>query len=203
MSGTFPSTPAASSIQLGGIQPSLVSRARSGKRQSRRKGARVWTVTATWPVLGAADWAEIFGFVVAQSGQYGTFQWAVPGVPGSGAAPGGTWAGAPVVDGASQVGTTLNIRGLTPSATGIAKAGDVFMLASATKVYMVTADANADGSGKASLAIDGPLILSPADGEAITHSGVSFTFAFAEDLQQLALTPPLLGALTLNFVESW
>ncbi len=203
MSGTFPATPAPSSVQFGGIQPSLVSRARSGKRQSRRKGARVWTVTATWPVMSATDWAALFAFVMAQGGQYGSFQWVVPGVPGSGAAPGGSWAGAPIVDGASQVGTTLNIRGLTPSAAGIAKAGDVFMLASSTKVYMVTADANADGFGKAALAIAGPLILSPADAEGITHAGVSFTFAFADDLQQLLLTLPKFGALTLNFVESW
>ena len=68
---------------------------------------------------------------------------------------------------------------------------------------MVTGAANADGSGKAALAIAGPLIVSPADGEALTHTSVPFTFAFPEDQQQLLLTPPLLGALTLNFAESW
>ena len=134
MSGTFPASPAPSSVRLGGLQPSLVSRARSGKRQSRRKGANVWTVTATWPVLASTDWAPLFAFAMAQGGQFGSFQWAVPGVPGSGAAPAGSWAGTPVVDGANQVGTTLNIRGLTPSAAGIAKAGDVFKPAGSSKV---------------------------------------------------------------------
>jgi hypothetical protein len=203
MSGTFPATPAPAAVQLGWIQPALVSRARSGKRQSRRKGTLIWMMSATWPVMSFAEWVPMIAFAVAQDGQFGTFQYVFPGVPGSGLAANGTWAGTPVVDGANQIGTALNIRGLTPSAAGIAKAGDVFKPAGSTKVYMIVADANADGAGKAALAIRGPLIASPADGEAITKSSVPFTFAFTEDQKQFGLTPPIFGAVTHNFAESW
>ncbi len=203
MSGTFPSSPAPRSATLGGIQPALVSRARSGKAQRRRKGSRIWTLEAEWPPLKPADWAPLYAFLMAQDGQYGTFQWVMPGWPGSGVASGGSWAGTPVVDGASQVGTTLNIKGLTPSATGIAKAGDLFKLAGSTKVYMITADADADGAGKAALAIRGPLIASPADAETITHSSVPLTVALTEDAQKLAYGLKRYGTLSMSAVESW
>lgn len=203
MSGTFPTSPVPEVATLGGLQAALVSRARSGKRQSRRKGSRIWIVSASWPVMTKDEWAPMFAFAMSQGGQFGSFTWVIPSIPGSGIAARGTWLGSPVVDGASQTGSTLNIKGLTATQTGIAKEGDVFKVSGSTKVYMVTADANSDGAGKAALSISGPLITSPADAEALTVASVPFTLAFSDDQQSLSLMIMAKGGITLNFVESW
>lgn len=79
--------------------------------------------------------------------------------------------GTPLVDGAAQAGTTLNIKGLTPGTTGI-KSGLFFSLSVSSRnyLYCVTADATADGAGKAALSIAPMLRASPADAAAISFA---------------------------------
>ena len=79
----------------------------------------------------------------------------------------GTWAGGAsiVTDGANQMGTSLNVRGMTASAQGVMKYGDVFTIGlyavnpvsgdvlSDLRQFTVMADVNADSSGKAAVSI--------------------------------------------------
>lgn len=199
----FPTAKGPTTVSISSLQTTLVSRARSGKRQTRRRGAAIWNIVANWAALSPVQWKALYGFVSAQAGQFASFTWVIPGIPGSGTTPSGSWAGVPVVDGANQVGTSLNIKNLTPGATNIAVAGDVFALAGSTKVYMISQNANADGSGKATISFSGPMIASPADGAALTTSNVAFTLAFTDDQQQLAFSDMMYGSLTLNFAETW
>lgn len=98
------------------------------------------------------------------------------------------------VDGASQTGATLNVQGLTVS-TGTVTKGSVFTIAGVNAVhpitktdlgylqqFTVTADATADGSGDAALAISPAIITSgttqtvtagPADTAALTFVGAA------------------------------
>lgn len=200
MSGTFPSSPEASSVRIRTIQPALVSEAQSFKRWARTRGAQRWAMVLSWPSMTKATFMPLFAFCMAQRGQYGTFQIVLP-PPFN--APQGSWAGTPVVDGASQVGNAINIKGLTPSATGIAKAGDVFKMAGHSKVYMVTADANADGAGKAALAIEPKLVLSPADLEALTITAVPFTCALAQDINEFPGRAPSLFTFEVSIKEAY
>jgi hypothetical protein len=195
MSGTFPTTPVPSEIRIRSIQPTLVSVAHSLKRTVRTRGGQRWGITARWPRTTRALFAPIWAMVVKQQGRWDTFTWVLPkyGVPQ------GTWptSGTINVDGASQTGTTLNIKGLTAGQTGIAKAGDFFVAAGASKVYMVTADANSDGSGKAALSIMPKLVASPADNAALTYTSVPFTLALAEDMNEFGASSP--AGMTLGF----
>jgi hypothetical protein len=84
----------------------------------------------------------------------------------------GSIPGTPVVDGANQIGTVLNLRGFTASQLGVLKFGDVITLGTAlagtliyalnpvsldtlsdTRQFTVMADANSDANGKASVSI--------------------------------------------------
>ena len=123
----------------------------------------------------------------------------------------GALGGTPVIDGSNQgvtnsgatdnpyAGTTsLNIKGLTNSVTGWAKKGDVITIAGINAVnpvtkqdlgylqtFVVTADANSDGSGKATLVIYPGIVAGGAyknvtarttDGNAVTvKSGTAAT----------------------------
>ena len=87
-------------------------------------------------------------------------------------------AGTPLVKGASQTGNTLLIDGATASQTGYLKAGDYIQLGSgiSQRLHMVTADANTDGSGNATLSIEPALRTSPADNLAITVANCKGVF---------------------------
>lgn len=113
----------------------------------------------------------------------------------------GSFAGTPLVNGASQTGTSLITDGWTASQTGVVKAGDVFTVTSGantvnavnpeTKVttgarqqFVVTADANSDGGGAATLSIKPAITTSgafqtvtasPSDNAALTFIGSAST----------------------------
>lgn len=76
--------------------------------------------------------------------------------------------GTPLVNGASQTGTSLDIDGLTSAP----QAGDVFKIAGVDLVYTVTTDATVT-SGAATLAINPALDSSPADNAVITFLSTS------------------------------
>lgn len=195
----FPSTPVASSARVRSIQPTLISTSQNMKRQARTRGAQRWAATLSWAVMTRAIFMPVWAFVVALRGQYGTFTIVLPGHD----TPQGSWAGgAPLVDGASQVGRSVNIKGLTAGQTGIAKAGDFIKFAD-TKVYMVTADANSDGAGKATITIEPALIVSPADSEAIVYTSVPFTMCLTGDTNEYPVQPPLLFTFDLGMVEAY
>jgi hypothetical protein len=81
----------------------------------------------------------------------------------------GAGGGTPLVNGASQTGSSIITDGW-PDSTVVLKAGDLVQFASITLVYDVTADVTSDGSGNATIPIS-PNIFSggsPANNAAIT-----------------------------------
>ena len=107
----------------------------------------------------------------------------------------GTFPGTPLVNGASQTGSSLVTDGWTASQTGILKEGDVIQLASVNHVnpqsrqtnsvlqdFVVTADVDSDGSGDATIPISPSITIagsfqtvtgSPADNAVITLTGAA------------------------------
>lgn len=198
MSGTFPTSPVPRApVTLRSTAPTRVSKSHSMKRNVRSRGAQRYSARLEWSNKRREDMAAIIAFVEAQRGQFGNFLLALPGYT----TPLGSWAGSPVVDVAGQTGYALNLRGLTPSQTGIAKAGDLIRIGTDLKVYRVAADANSDGSGDASITLTQPLMISPADGTAITSSNVQFTFACASDVAESPLGRGKLMDFSLDLVE--
>jgi hypothetical protein len=197
----WPTSPAPNKISVGSLQPTRVSIAQSLKRQVRSTNAQRWTIALSYRYLSRANWAPLLAQVLALKGQFGTTTFVFPASTYDTAQ--GSWAGgAPQVDGASQVGNTLNIKNLTPSASGIAKAGDFIKFAD-SKVYMVTADANANGAGKAALSIQPKLIVSPADSEAIVYTSVPFTVMLGADAQSSDAEPPFYSHYDCTLIEAY
>ncbi len=195
MSGTFPTGLTPSGLKLTSIAPTLVSTTHSLKRQVRSRGGQRWQLEMSYPPLSRAQAAPLFAFLTAQRGQYETFTIAIPGY----GEPQGTWAGAPLVKGAAQSGRSVALDGFTAGAT--VKAGDLVQFASATKVYMVTADATADGAGELALAIEPALLASPADNAALTCRNIAMTCALAADTMEWTVAPGMLHAVGVTLVE--
>ena len=115
----------------------------------------------------------------------------------------GAYAGTPVVNGASQTGSTLITNGWTASITGLLNVGDVFTITNVFTVnpqnrqttgalqnFVVTATANSDGGGNSTISIYPAITTtgayqtvtnSPANGATISVKGTAST-AYAQNI---------------------
>lgn len=145
----------------------------------QHQGAR-WEAEITLPPTQRADAEEWIAFLFALQGQYGTFLLGDP----LGATPRGSAAttpGTPLVNGASQTGSTLAIDGLPISATNYLRAGDYIQLgsSSSSRLHKVLENASSNGSGEATLSIWPPLRESPSDNATVTVSNTKGVFRLA------------------------
>lgn len=195
MSGTFPSSPGPSAIKIQSSTQAVVSTSHSGRRFVRDMGGHRWLISASYGPLTNAEGRALKAFVLAQNGQFESFQFIAPHL-----APRGVATGAPLVNGANQVGRSIVTDGWTPNTINILRAGDFIKLGH-SKVYMVTADVNSNASGQATLPIEPALIISPPDNDPITVSNVPFTVSFVKDVQEFPVRPPVLYTYEADMVE--
>ena len=199
MSGSFPANPAPSALKIQSYQPTRVSLSHNLRRSVRTNGAQRWVITADWVGLTRAQFAPIQAFVLAQRGQWDTFSAALPAHK----LPQGVATGTPLVNGANQQGRSLATRGWTANLSGVMKAGDFLGIAGQTKVYMVTADANSDSTGSATLVIEPALLAIPSDNVNLAVRNVPFTLALGGDTLESAVAPGGIYNFSLQLVEAF
>jgi hypothetical protein len=120
--------------------------------------------------------------------------------------PNGSAEGTPLVKGASQTGSTIDVDGITGTpGAGWLKAGDVISFAGINCVYDVTADVT-EAAGDATIPISPPIYTggSPADDAAVTITGVSVKAVIAAppDWPDTSGDSADWGVLTVRFVET-
>lgn len=185
MSGTYPSTPAPAAVTIESFEPSYKTTAHSLRRIVRSRGAQRWMFVLKYTRLTRAEWATLFSWLMTQGGEGGSFTF-YPPVFGDVQ---GTAAGSPKVKTTTAAGqTSIPSKGWT-AGSAVLKAGDFVKFASHAKVYMVTADVTADGSGEASIPIRPILVESVTGDEVITASAVPFTVSIDQDTLEAELTP--------------
>lgn len=200
MSGTLPNPPAPHSVRISSNQPALVSVAHSLKRQARTRGAQRWGVEIIYPTMVRRDFAPLWGFLVAQKGQYETFQAVLPGYETAL----GVATGTPRAKGSASAGAySIATDGWTINITGILKAGDYLKFAGHTKVYMLAADAASNGSGEATLSIMPKLVAAVSDNELLTVNSVPFTWQLASDQIEQSVRPPVHITAQINLIEAY
>ncbi len=198
MSGIFPSSPAFSSLVVSSVQPTLVSRTISGRRQARQIAGQFFAMTATFPPMTRAEFAPIDAFIMKQRGQYETFTLVLPVLSTAQGSPAGT----PLIRGADQTGRTLATDGWT-GGVAIFKAGD-YIKFDHDKVYKVVADvtSNASSSADTPITIEPALITSPADNSAITHTNIPFTVSLTTGVQEIATGASGMFTFEVDFAEA-
>lgn len=82
----------------------------------------------------------------------------------------GLGGGTPLVNGASQTGSSINIDGAAAGVTGWLKAGDIISIVGCPVVFDVSEDVTTSGGGTATIPINPPIFTgqSPADNAAVT-----------------------------------
>ena len=149
------------------------------KTQTYDLGAERWQFSGALHRVTTRDVAEKYtSFKFALRGIVGTFLMSVP----DGKTPRGSWLGTPVVDGGSQVGDTLNLKGFTPDETNVIREGDYLSLGtgSATRLYKALFDADSNGSGEVSVSIVPRLRESPGDNDTVTYENAMGIFRLSE-----------------------
>ena len=146
----------------------------------KHQGQR-WEAEVSMPAMNRAEAEEWFAFLVKLNGQFGTFLIGDPHSAPRGSA--ATSAGTPVVNGASQTGSSIAIDGLPASATGYLKAGDYIQLGSGSTatLHKVLNDVDSNSSGEATLDIWPDLRSSPADDATVVVSSAVGLFRLASN----------------------
>lgn len=137
---------------------------------------RLWELEFTLPPITSRTIAENWiTTLMLLDGQENTI---LIGDPDATSFLGDLTASVPLVDGASQTGTTLNIKGLDPNKTGVFLPGDYFQLGTgvSTRLYKNLEQVDADGTGLATMLIWPNLRESPADSEALITTSPKGTF---------------------------
>lgn len=175
-------------MKISSVYPTLTSTSQSLKQQVRSRGGQRWKIELAYVNLLRSQLAVLRAFAQTMRGQFNTCSFAMPtGVDDTAL---GTWVGTPKVNGAGQIGRTLNAKGFTPSQSGVAKADDFLQFSGDAKVYSIVADANSDGSGNAALSIEPALMQSPTDNTNLVFgTSILFTLAADDDLTEYPMRP--------------
>ena len=184
MSGTFPSSPAPSSIAISSSQNTIVTTTASGRRQARQIDAQKFRLRVSFPIMTRTEFAPILAFIMKQRSQMESFQYTPPSVDDSL----GVASGVISVNGAINAGvTSVAIDGMANSTSGVFKAGDFFRFTGQSKVYMVVADVSSNGSGAGTLTFEPPLRSNVADNNVLIYSNVDFTVGLTGDIQEFTI----------------
>lgn len=138
---------------------------------------RLWEAELTLPPMRRAQAEEWLGFLLSLDGRAGTFLLGDPDAT----APRGSVDGAPQIFGSGQTGRSLITSGWTPDALGVLRRGDYFQLGSgtATRLYKVVSDIDADPAGQATVEIWPNLRESSTNGEPLVTNAPKGTFRLA------------------------
>jgi hypothetical protein len=198
MSGTFPSTPVASSIAISSEQNTIVSVTTSGRRQSRQIDGQKFRLRVTFPPMTRTEFAPINAFIMKQRSQLESFTYSPPTVSSTL----GVATGSILVNGAISAGaTSCSIDGMANSTTGVLKAGDYFRFTGQTKVYMCVSDVNSNGSGQGTLTFEPPLRTAVSDNAVLIYSNVDFTLGLTNDVQEFNIGTENLFQYEVDLIE--
>ena len=182
MSGAFPiSTANFETMGIKSLQDTIISKSLSGKKLSRQIDNQRFGFTASIIVGKRSDiYGELMAFIIKQRSQKENFTIIPPEVEDAR----GNVSGTVLVNGTHAIGdTTIDIDGMT----GTLKAGDFVKFASHNKVYMVVADATADGSNEATITIEPPLRTTLVDDSVVTYDNIPFTVHLTNDIQEFGV----------------
>ncbi len=197
MSGTYPASPILNRLEYSSFAPIRLTIANDQTRRARSNLTQRWLFDGFYSrKLTRAQLGPLFAFAVKQKGPFDTFLFIPPVISDTK----GTMAGVPLVNGARQTGTSIDIDDC-PLASIVLKAEDFLLFAGHSKVYMVTEDVLSNGSGEATVNFEPPLLESPANNALVTYDAVPFTCSFNQETIRTLLSAPLNHDYAMQLIE--
>ena len=185
MSGTFPTSPKASSVAISTKQNTIVSTTTSGRRQARQIDGQRFALTVKFPIMSRTEFAPIAAFLMKQRSQLESFTYSPPTISTTS----GSASTVISTTGSHAAGvTSINLTGMTASQSAIFKAGDFIRFTGQNKVYMVISDVSSNGSGNGTMTIEPPLRSTVTTGTVLIYSNVDFTVGLTNDIQEFNIS---------------
>ena len=172
----------------------------TGQQQVYKHQGEWWEAEVTLPPMKRATAEQVAAFLIKMKGQYGTFLLGDP----ANTSPRGVGTGTPLVNGASQTGSSLVTDGWTADTTGILKAGDWIQLGSGstTTLHKVLDDVNSDGSGNATLELFPRIRTAASDDAAITVSSPKGIWRLASNQMEYSIDEASIYGITFACIEA-
>lgn len=169
----------------------------TASQQVQLNAGQLWTISVDFPPMDETSARDWLSTLLALRGRYGTCLFGNPKMK----QPRGNWGSAPVINGDGQTGQELAVGGLPANA--IIRAGDFFQIGDgfSARLYTVTQDATADGSGNATLDIWPRLRTATTSGASITTASPRGVFRLSSPTVSLSFEPFRYG-LALQLVEA-
>lgn len=173
----------------------------TGQEQVYRNQGEWWEGEISFRPTKRVDARLIQSFLAELRGKYGTFLYGDPDAIALGRMGAG---GTVTVNGASQIGNTLVVDGMTVSTNNILMAGDYFQLGTGTasRLYMATQALNSNGSGQGTITFEPALRSSPADNAAVTVTSPKGLFRLSENAAQWDADQTNIYNISLAFREA-
>ncbi|MDW5417750.1 hypothetical protein R6242_14360 [Iodobacter sp. CM08] len=196
---TFPNSLAPSAINMGSQSTTLVSKSHSGKRQARKFGTTLVTFDVSWTNLNRVQMGELWGFVQAQSGQFGVFDFfpALYRDSSNSNAPVSAIVG--VIALARQ--RRVQISGLPASKT-VLNAGDLIRFDNHPKAYLLAEPTVSDASGNAVMVLTFDLLRDVPATRVVFFKYVGVQMSLVDDAISLNQRPPFWHDLSLKLIET-
>ena len=198
---TFPTITGVQAVTLRAVnQTALTMSPFTYKQQIYNHSGQRWEAEIQVPRM-KYEKAEVWiSFLLSLNGMSGTFLMGDPMRKTTRGVLGGT----PVVNGASQVGSSVSIDGCSTNITGWIKAGDYIQLGSASTatLHKVLQDVNTNASGQATLDLWPSIRTAPADGATVVTSSCAGRFRLSSGQQEWSVDNALLYGITFAAVEA-
>ena len=170
----------------------------TGATQTIDRGGERLIIRVTYSHLKNADRGILMGFLAKLNGQQHRVNLPYHAINNRGA-----FGGTPVVNGADQTGTSINIRGGSDGITNWIRAGDIFSFNGEMKIC--TADANTSsaspGGGTATISFYPRIRTSPADATSIETTAPTGVFMLESSRNSWSHRPGAFTDFTLTFIE--
>ena len=176
MSGTFPLQAGFQTTDFTSQTQSRVTVSVSGKAQRIKTGAQFFTFKLKSPKMTRTEVDADFSFIAAQDGQFGSFTIVPPVISSTKGTASGTITVQNVTSESPVMSLAAGSKNVGVSGgSGTLKKGDLIEFSNHDKVYMLTEDANLDGSTVDQLSFYPPLTTAlTGGGQTITYNSVPF-----------------------------
>ncbi len=170
------------------------------KQQIYNHAGQRWEAEVQLPPMRRTNAEQWIAWLLSLNGRSGTFLMGDP----LGCTARGALGGTPVVNGASQTGSSLSIDGCSNSITGWMKAGDYIQLgaASTATFHKVLQDADTNASGQTTLYIWPSIRTAAADGATVITSNAVGRFRLNAGEQDWSINNASVYGITFAAVEA-
>jgi hypothetical protein len=187
MSGTFP-TAGFTTLDFQSNNNVKMTQSLSGRTQRIKTGGQFWSFKLQSPPMNRADFFAQYSFIVQQDGQAESFTIVPPQISSTRGNATGTIT---VLDDSTYTGASIALGSKSVPVdnsgnTGTLKKGDLIKFSNHDKVYMLTEDANLDGSSVNELNIYPSLVSEVTGSTTIVYTDVPFTVYFDSNVLSFA-----------------